>query len=84
MKWVQALKKAVKDYRDMVFNAHSVLKDYRSYEEINATPLRDVIEEIAYFTPKLKEIARQQEAERLKAELAGKRNMVKPGRKGGL
>ena len=72
----------MKEERDIVFNAHSVLRDFRSYEDISKTPLRNVIEEIEYFTPKLKEIARQQEADRLKAELAGKRNMVKPGRKG--
>lgn len=66
----------------MVFNAHSVLRDFRSYEDLNNTPLRDIIEEIEYFTPKLNEIARRQEAERLKAELAGKQHMVKPGRKG--
>ena len=66
----------------MVFNAHSVLRDFRYYEDLNNTPLRDIIEEIEYFTPKLNEIARRQEAERLKAELAGKQHMVKPGRKG--
>lgn len=65
----------------MVYNSHTVLRDYWTYEEINQMPLRDVIAEVEYFTPKLKEIARQQEADRLKAELAGKRNMKRPGGK---
>ena len=44
-------------------------------------PIRDVMAEIEYFTPKLRQIARRQEAERLQAELAGKRNMKQPGGK---
>lgn len=79
---MDAIQKAAKDYRDLVYNAHTVLKDYYSYEQLNAMPIRDVLENINYFTPKLKEIARQQEADRLKAELAGKQNMIKPGGKG--
>ena len=41
-------------------------------------PLRDCIENVEYFMPKMKEIARQQEAERLKSELTGKNNGMKP------
>lgn len=77
--WVNALKKAVKDYRDMVYNAHTVLKDYWSYEDIYNMPLRDVINEVNYFMPKLREIARRQERDRLEAELSGKKNMKQPG-----
>lgn len=79
MKWLNAIQKAAKDYKDMVYNAHSILKDYWSYDEIYHMPLRNIIEEINYFMPKLKEIAKRQEAEQLKAELAGKRNMKQPG-----
>lgn len=63
----------------MIYNAHSVLRDYWSYDEIANMPLRDVISETEYFTPKLREIARRQQSEQLQAELAGKRNMKKPG-----
>ena len=63
----------------MIYNAHSVLRDYWSYDEIANMPLRDVISETEYFTPKLREIARRQQNEQLHAELAGKRNMKKPG-----
>lgn len=65
----------------MVFNAHSVLKDYWSYEELSYMPLRDIIDEVNYFTPKLRQIAKQQETARLQAELAGKQNMKQPGGK---
>lgn len=81
-KWITSIRNAAKDYKDLVYNSHTVLRDYWSYEEISWMPIRDVLDEVAYFTPKLKEIARQQEADRLKAELAGKQNMVKPGRRG--
>lgn len=65
----------------MVFNAHSVLKDYWSYEELSYMPIRDIIDEVNYFTPKLRQIAKQQETVRLQAELAGKQNMKQPGGK---
>lgn len=54
------------------------MKDYWSYEDLLWMPLRDCIENVEYFMPKMKEIARQQEAERLKSELTGKRNGMKP------
>lgn len=63
----------------MVYNAYSMLKDYYSYEQIYHMPLRDLFSNIEYFKPKLKEIARQQEAARLEAELTGKRNNRSPG-----
>jgi len=76
---VKKCKDTAKDYRDMVYNAHTILKDYHSYDDIMSTPLRDIIDDIEYFTPKLKEITRRQEADRLRAEFSGKANMVKPG-----
>lgn len=62
----------------MVYNAHSLMKDYWSYEALLWMPLRDCIENVEYFMPKMKEIARQQETERLKSELTGKNNGMKP------
>lgn len=79
MHWLAALKDAVKNYRDMVYNAHSILRDYWSYEEIYWMPLKNVIAEIEYFTPKLREIAQRQANQQLEAKLTGKRNMKQPG-----
>lgn len=45
-------------------------------------PIRNVIAEVEFITPKLNEIAKRQEQERLKAELQGKANIVMPGRRG--
>lgn len=42
-------------------------------------PLRDVIDNVEFFKPKLQEIARQREAETLKNELTGRGNPKKPG-----
>ena len=36
-------------------------------------PIRGLLKEVKIFTPKLREIAKQQEAARVKAELEGKR-----------
>lgn len=64
----------------MVYNAHSALRDYWSYEDLFDMPIRNVIAEVEFITPKLNEIAKRQEQERLKAELQGKANIVMPGR----
>ena len=64
----------------MVYNAHSVLRDYWSYEDLFNMPIRNVIAEVEFITPKLNEIAKRQEQERLKAELQGKANIVMPKR----
>lgn len=37
-------------------------------------PIRDLLDEVHYYAPKLKEIAKRQEAERVKAELTNQRN----------
>ena len=66
----------------MVYNAHSALRDYWTYDEIANMPLRELIAKTEYFTPKLREIMKRQQAEQLNAELSGKKNMKKPGRTG--
>lgn len=63
----------------MVYNSYTILRDFFDMEALRMTPLKDLIAQVNYYTPKLKEIARQQESDRLKAELAGKQNMVRPG-----
>ncbi len=63
----------------MVYNAHTVLKDQYSYEEIRWMPLRDCFDAVDFITPKLQEIARRQESEKIEAELTGKANMKRPG-----
>lgn len=71
----------VKSYQDLVYNAHGMLKDYYSYEEISYMPLKDLFRIVEYFRPKLQEIARRQSEQQLELELQGKKGMVKPGSK---
>lgn len=52
-----------------------MMRDYWSYDDIMSMPIKGLLDQIEYFTPKLKEIARQQEAARLEAELKGKKQM---------
>ena len=79
VKWVDSIHRTLNDYRDMVYNAHTLLKDFWSYDEIYHMPLRDVIDNVEFFKPKLQEIARQREAETLKNELTGRGKPKKPG-----
>lgn len=58
---------------DLAYNAHTMMKDYWSYEDITCMPIKNLLDLVRYYTPKLREIAKQQEAARLKAELEGKR-----------
>ncbi|MCM1295174.1 MAG: hypothetical protein NC311_06505 [Muribaculaceae bacterium] len=55
-----------------MYNAHSMMKDFWTYEDILCMPIKSLLKEVKYFTPKLREIAKQQEAARVKAELEGK------------
>lgn len=71
-----------KEYKDMVYNTHAALKDYWSYEQLGYMPIRDLLDQLEFFTPKLKEIANRQYNERMKAELTGKSNNVQPGMRG--
>ena len=69
----------LKDYRDLVYNAHSMLRDYYAYEDISMIPIRDLLGIIDYFKPKLAEIAKRQQNDMLQMELQGKRGQLKPG-----
>ena len=72
------LKETKKSYKDMVYNAHTALRDYYTYEALYYMPIKNLIEEVEYITPKLNEIARRQQADRIRAEMAGKANMMDP------
>ena len=65
-------------YRDLAYNAHGMLKDYYTYEEITMMPLSGLFTLIEYFRPKLREIARQQQSKALELELTGKNRQMNP------
>lgn len=67
----------------MWYNSHALMKEYYTYEDIGRVPIRDLINEINYFTPKAKEIMRRQEQARLESELTGKKKMNMPMRNKG-
>lgn len=69
-------------YKDLVYNAHASLREYYTYEELNNMPIRYLIAEVEYITPKLQEIARRQEQDRLRAEMTGKNPVRMPGQRG--
>lgn len=70
------------EYRDMVYNAHTALKDYWSYEQLGYMPIRDILDQLDFFLPKLKEISNRQANNRMQAELTGRANQVQPGMRG--
>lgn len=53
-----------------------MLQEAWSYQELYSMPIRDLLNEINYIAPKLKEIARQREANRLTDELSGKKPRI--------
>lgn len=69
----------IKDYKDLVYNAHMTLKDYYSYEQISCMPMRVILGELDFMRPKIKEIMRAQANATLQAELSGQRHQVRPG-----
>lgn len=58
---------------DLAYNAFNAQKEYRPFDDIMAMPIRALLDWVKYLEPKLKEIQKRQEAERMKQELAGKR-----------
>ena len=54
-------------------NAFRLLNEYFSFDDLMAMPLRDLIDYIEYFSPKMKRIAEEREERRVKAELENKR-----------
>lgn len=66
----------------MVYNAHTALRDYWSYEQLGYMPIRDLMDQLDFFLPKLKEISNRQANDRLQAELTGKANQVRPSMRG--
>ena len=61
-----------------------MLKDYYTFDEVEAMPIRELFAIIEDFKPKFKEIARQKENARLQAELEGKRRQQKNQRQGAM
>lgn len=71
----------MKSYQDLVYNAHAMMRDYYTYEEIGYMPIKELFRSVEYFRPKLQEIARRQSEKQLELELQGKRGMITPGSK---
>lgn len=68
----------VDEYRNLIYNAHTMLKDYYTYEDLNAIPIKDLFSLIEYFKPKLQEIYRRQQQSALEMELQGKKGQLRP------
>ena len=66
------------NYRDLAYNAHAMMKEYFTYDDIQAMSLRDLFSLLEYFKPKIQEIIKQQQSAQLKAELTGKKNTMSP------
>ena len=69
----------LKNYKDLVYNAYTMLRDYYTYEDISMFPLRDLFHTIDYFKPKFQEIAQRQQRDAMALELQGKKGQLKPG-----
>lgn len=75
-RWVDQVKKGTKDYNDLVYNAHTMLKDYFSYEDIQHMTLRRVMDLLAEFKPRFREIAKRQHQQQLQQQMEGKRRAM--------
>ena len=65
--------------QEMVYNAHAIMRDYFTYEDILEMPLGKLFDQLDFFGKKTAEIAKRQADEKLKAELTGRRQQaIKP------
>lgn len=70
--WEKLLADTYKEYRELEYNAYSILKDTYSIEDVLSMPIKDLHENIDFYTPKLKEISEHRSMAKLEAELTGK------------
>ena len=56
----------------MIYNAHALMKEYYTYDELFEMPLGDLFDELDFFAKKAKEIAQRQAREQAERELTGK------------
>ena len=75
------MKKQLREYNDLVFNIHQMLKDYFTYDELMWMPLRNLYSQVDEFKPRFKRIAAEQERMRIDQELKGK-NRANSGPRG--
>ena len=68
-KWAHAVKKSLKEWNDLAYNVHSASREYFSYSEITMIPVRNLLRWVDFLTPKLKEIAKRQETDKIKNAL---------------
>lgn len=77
---MKKIKETAKSYKDMVYNAHTALREFYPYESLYYMPIKNLMEEVEFITPKLNEIMRRQQADRMKAEMTGSLRMTDPNR----
>lgn len=57
---------------DLQYNAWQTLKDIYSFDEISEMPIRDLLELLRYFTPKIKELQSARTEKALENAINGK------------
>lgn len=75
-KWAAAVQKSYKEWVDLAYNVHGASRDYWSYDEITMMPIRALLRWVDILTPKLKEIAKRQEADKMTQDLTGQRRQA--------
>lgn len=73
------MRKAAKDYREMAINAHQILSEYFTFDDLYTMPIYQLLDHVNTFLPRMREIARRKQAKQFENELAGKKNHLKPG-----
>lgn len=72
------MQKQLREYKDLVFNIHQMLREYFSYEDLMWMPLRNLFAQVDEFKPRFKRIAAEREKMQVEQELKGK-NKINSG-----
>lgn len=66
------------DHKEMIYNAHALMRDYYTYDELMDMPLGHLFDEIDFFAKKAKEIADRQAKDKIENELSGRSGGKRP------
>lgn len=76
VEWSKSMSKSMNEWLDLAYNVHGASRDYFIFDEILMTPIKNLLRWVSYLEPKLKEIQKRQEADKLKEGLTGQRRQA--------
>lgn len=76
IKWAKSMQKSLNEWLDLAYNVHGASRDQYTFDEVMMIPIKNLLRWVAYLEPKLKEIKKRQEADKMQEGLTGQRRQM--------